>query len=732
MFLFGCVGNMYSLSKQNFLLKLFVTFYVEHLWVKVVTSQFSGKIIEVCITDACYRTAEKMRIMMKEAVNPCDNFYHFACGGYLELADLTANMTSYNTDLDESQMEKVIIQIKDELEKPSSGHELKPFRLAKKLYQQCIESDALGKQEVGTVKKYFKLFGGWPVLEGAAWDQKNISWIDVNTKFYENGFFSRGIFTTKMVLNPSNTSQYLIQISLPKLGIKDKYLLPGFRGSIVKAYHKYMTQVAVIFGANRTQAQLELKEVLRFEIQLAKIINAVDKFGPVYNVAEVMTLSEINSKYPYVPVEDILVKTFQIQNEQNISGSVINVHEAAYFARLGKVLRRTNNRVVINYLFWRAIDGVFGDIPLLNTTEYLRMLGKIHYAEIDPPKNEMCTELLNERMKIAVGALYARKYSSKVMKSIVSEMSEKLRRELINLIASLDWVDVKAREKASAKVRNIDILVAYPDEFLDDSKLEAYYEKLHLPSEDSFVENLLAVNKFSKKMSFSTNGTYANRTDWRRHDSITSIYALYKPEKNSVFIPAALLQEYYIHVDRPAYLNYGALASLIGHEVLHSLDTDGQLRDEYGNSGKDLFNEMTKRKYEEKTIALSNHYSSYMVKELKMKLDGFKTEEENIMDQGGLKIAYASYKNWVNNKGEEPLIPYMEKYTATQLFWVSFANTHCARMSPRELKNELENDEHPPAEFRVNVPLRNLEYFASDFHCPDGSFMNPPVRYNVW
>lgn len=37
------------------------------------------------------------------------------------------------------------------------------------------------------------------------------------------------------------------------------------------AYNKYMVDVAVVLGANRTQAEVELRAALEFEIELAKV-----------------------------------------------------------------------------------------------------------------------------------------------------------------------------------------------------------------------------------------------------------------------------------------------------------------------------------------------------------------------------------------------------------------------------------------------------------------------------
>lgn len=39
----------------------------------------------------------------------------------------------------------------------------------------------------------------------------------------------------------------------------------------MKAYYEYMVDVAVIYGANRSQAEQELRESLEFEMDLANV-----------------------------------------------------------------------------------------------------------------------------------------------------------------------------------------------------------------------------------------------------------------------------------------------------------------------------------------------------------------------------------------------------------------------------------------------------------------------------
>lgn len=48
-------------------------------------------------------------------------------------------------------------------------------------------------------------------------------------------------------------------------------LLRGFQDNIIKAYHNFMVNVSVHFGANRKQAEQDYSQVLLFEMLLANV-----------------------------------------------------------------------------------------------------------------------------------------------------------------------------------------------------------------------------------------------------------------------------------------------------------------------------------------------------------------------------------------------------------------------------------------------------------------------------
>ena len=108
------------------------------------------------------------------------------------------------------------------------------------------------------------------------------------------------------------------------------------------------------------------------------------------------------------------------------------------------------------------------------------------------------------------------------------------------------------------------------------------------------------------------------------------------------------------------------------------------------------------------------------------------TQGENIADNGGLRQAFRAYKLFVEANGAEPKLPGLEKFTAEQLFFLSYANSWCSNETPEELENQVKVDMHTPNRFRVIGSLSNNEDFIREFKCPAGSAMNRKKKCVVW
>lgn len=193
---------------------------------------------------------------------------------------------------------------------------------------------------------------------------------------------------------------------------------------------------------------------------------------------------------------------------------------------------------------------------------------------------------------------------------------------------------------------------------------------------------------------------------------------------------AGILQGQLFTADRPRYMNYAAIGVAIGHEITHGFDDQGRQFDLDGNL-VDWWGNDTAEAFKEKSQCFVDQYSNYTEKQTGLNLNGITTLGENIADNGGAKEAYLAYQNSVRLFGHETTLPGL-RYTANQLFWITFAQTWCAVDRPETLKKSILTDSHSPNEFRVLGTLMNLKEFAADFQCPEGSRMNPVKKCEVW
>lgn len=55
------------------------------------------------------------------------------------------------------------------------------------------------------------------------------------------------------------------------MGLSRTYLLKGFNNTFFKAHYKYIVDLAVFYGADKSRAEKEIKESLLFEASLANV-----------------------------------------------------------------------------------------------------------------------------------------------------------------------------------------------------------------------------------------------------------------------------------------------------------------------------------------------------------------------------------------------------------------------------------------------------------------------------
>ncbi|XP_015111046.1 neprilysin-2 isoform X2 [Diachasma alloeum] len=665
----------------------------------------------VCTTKVCNDTASMIITKMDRKVKPCDNFYRFACGNYLNNTLIPPDRRTMGA-FEEIEIE-IQKQLRLVLEEPSLPMEPKAYKLAKKLYKSCMNETAIEAQDFKPLLSILQKLGGWPVLEGDQWNEETFNWTQSVYNLSDLGYFVNYFFKISIEVDFKNTTKHVLYLDQASLKLSREYLTEDLNKTI--EYYSYMVNVAVVLGAKEEFAEKELLQSLKFEMELANISLPEEKRRNLTLLYNPMTIAQLSQTYPSIPWKEyfnrLLPPSIRVDDSE-----IVIVVVPSFITNLEKLMNEIPKRIQANYMMWRAV------------TASLKYLIPASETQRESRWKE-CVNIVLKHLSRSVDVQYVRKYFNKDAKKNTIEMVDDMRKQFNQILQNLDWMDDETRKSALEKATSMTSHIAYPDVLLDERKLEEFYHDLEL-SDENYLQNILNLTLFKTKYSFSKLRKPVNKSDWRTEANPTTVNAFYSPDRNSIYLPAGILQGAFFNNDRPRYVNYGAIGFLIGHEMTHAFDDMGRQFDKEGNL-VDWWAPSTKEKYLAKAQCFIDQYGNYSVEEVGLNLNGINTQGENIADNGGMKLAYLTYKDWSARNGREPMLPRLP-YTPRQMIWISAASTWCEKHGIEYLKQLVKVDPHIPEEFRILGVLSNMPEFAEDFKCPVGSRMNPKKKCSMW
>jgi len=680
----------------------------------------------ICMTPGCIVAASELINSMDQTVDPCTDFYQFACGGFIAETFVPDHQNRVSSlSIINEEMNKRLRKI---LEAEAHSTEPNVFEHVKNFFHSCMDKETIEKSSFNDIKEIVAKVGGWPVIEGKNWDGKNYKWHDFSSKAYNEGFDTNIMISIGIRPDLKNSLTNILYIDEPRLGLRRQYLIKGFDDKFVQAYYNYMVQTAVFLGADENDAKEEMKEALQVELQLAEMsLPAEEKINKTafYNP---MALGEVQKLYPEFPWIKHISESLGVTVDEN---EVVNVPVPKYITDFQSYISTIPTRAQANYIVWRIVQSA---MPYLND-EALNI--QLTYDKVfwgitqKAPRWEICVESTARSLDIAVGSMYIRKYFNLDAKDVADKMVENIRAEFILMLDELDWMDKKTKARARKKADQITPFVAFPQEFLDDKLINEFYEGIDLTKE-SYLKNILRLKKFFLENDVKDFRKPINNKSWKRHENATKVGAWYNEGQNSINIPAGILDGVAFNADRPLYMNYGAIGHIVGHEITHGFDNQGSQFDGDGNL-VDWWEPETLRRYQEKSQCMIDQYGNYSV-EVEgetLNLNGVITLGENIADNGGIKEAFRAYERIVSKSGPEPILPGLG-FSQRQLMWLSTARCNCKVQKPALLRDQVLTDTHSPGLFRINGAFANMPEFARDWGCPAGSMMNPNKKCSVW
>jgi len=642
------------------------------------------------------------RTNLDTTANPVNDFYQYACGGWIKKHPLTAEYARYGSfdqlsEQNQSRLKELITGLADK--KNSTGSI--PDKIAT-MYRLGMDSVKLQQQSATPIK---------PMLEEIS---KLTSAAQLQTELislYKNGI--NPFFELAAEADYSNSKMTIAWIYQGGIGMgeRDYYLENDAHAKDIRAkYVAMMSQLFKLSGYADLVKQPEAKlaeAVMTIETALAKAsFDRLTLRDPHknFNKTEVAKLEESTPDVNFAAF-------FKAMGLSNLKS--LNVAQPPFVAEVQNILKSVKPDDLKAYYAWNVINTaapyLSDDYVKANFAFYGKTLSG---REQMRPRWKRVVSTIDGSLGEAVGQMYVEKYFPPAAKQRMIELVKNLQVAFAQRIQSSEWMDQKTKDTALVKLKAIHIKIGYPDKWRDYSSLKV--------ENDSYFGNILRSNQFDLAYMINKIDKPTDVNEWLMTPQTVNAY--YQPTTNEICFPAAILQPPFFNQQADDAANYGAIGVVIGHEMTHGFDDQGRQYDKIGNL-KDWWAPQDAKNFTARATVLADYFSSIEVAP-GTKGNGKFTLGENIADNGGLHISFIAMQNAMQKK--EIKAEKMDGFTPEQRFFLAYATVWANNIREQEILRRVKEDPHSLGKWRVDGALPHIDTFLKAFNVKAGDKMYLP------
>ena len=626
------------------------------------------------------------------SVKPGNDFYEYACGGWMKKHPLPAAYSRYGS-----------------FDKLQEDNDKRINAILSELQQNTYEQGTTEQEGVNPVMPLIKR------LEAAKSNKQLQDILLELTPYGTQEFFYAGFGA-----DDKNATENILNIyqSGLSLGQKEYYLdTDKATTDIREAFKAHIVKMFQLFGFSKGAAAKKMQNVMKIETELAKVSRSRTELrNPEANYNK-MTLKEFQTRYPNLPLE-------QLMKAQGIDSKYLQdmvVGQPDFLDGANKLVGSIKPAEFRDVIEWGIISSAANYLSDATAAESFDFHGRVLSGrQENHPLWKRSTAQVEGVMGEALGKIYAEKFFPESSKQRMLTLVKNLQIALGERIAAQDWMDDSTKVNALLKLNTFYVKVGYPDKWTDLTALQIDPKK-------SYYENVRECRRFWKKWNNDHRvGKPVDRDDW--HMTPQTVNAYYNPTTNEICFPAGILQRPFFDPKADDAFNYGAIGVVIGHEMTHGFDDQGRRFDKDGNM-KDWWTEADGKNFTQRTDKYADFFSAINVLP-DLKANGRLTLGENLADHGGLQVAFAAYQNATKRQK----LDIVDGLTADQRFFLAYAGVWANNITEAEIRKRTKSDPHALGRWRVNGALAHINAWYEAFGVKEGDKMFIPKseRLQLW